>query len=604
MSRCITPECHLLYWIILEKHATSTPRPPPSQPPARRSPAIESSAIERAQKTLADASISRRIQQLPANSFVHKRLNKHGVAAFAFHHQGKRSATMSAFHGVAIKMSGGASTWCKVNVTMAFDRDRTAEKTAGLPQVYSVPLTFFCGITGRKNGGRNGPVAIGFDINTLTCFVAFPMPFLRSAHVSFEAAPGTDLTVSIYANQTMHAAHGRIQYFAAEYRVATVRSACFGDAVHTVAKRDAGGGKFVGVHWYSDLHAHIYEGDHIMQWDRAVAPQFTSTGLEDFFRLVAYFSPDNTSQRHAFFGALAETRVCGSLSKKHKEGCFDIPGFPQYKDVVEIPGIWPHRFTGVVNSAYRHFILDPISFHDGFHYFVRLFEHHALTRQRRPTVEQCKHFFGGIYSVGFLYIDAVPRHSVQSRAAGGSEFAQPSSSALSLPRYPLPVATTTRALAMKSAATGWPTNWVPGKSAMSATGKHFKISSTSKDAIERTVTNVTYTALSDGDCQVIRAYLPRPVPYLLLQRVYHRGLLAEQTASVLLEGQVIGQWQTLAHFNQYEQHGVDSFLIGLPDHGCTSMKAAVDVTICPLEGKSWTAASYTVFLRGKSQCKK
>ena len=38
MSRCNTPECHLLYWIILEKHAASTALPPPSQPQTRRPP--------------------------------------------------------------------------------------------------------------------------------------------------------------------------------------------------------------------------------------------------------------------------------------------------------------------------------------------------------------------------------------------------------------------------------------------------------------------------------------------------------------------------------------------------------------------------------------
>lgn len=519
-----------------------------------------------------------------------------GKAVFTFkgtHLSSAESHFENVIDGLFVRVLDTTSI-CNLNLAIQFD-------DVSPLHVPSMPLDMFCGRGDRETS--QGPMAIGWEKNLSICVVSFPMPFRSSARLTISTTASTATEVQVFANVSSYVPGraGRFQYFSAQYRESSASEACHGPRTHSVAhvSNDGTSGKLVGVHWYSDLHPHSYEGNHIIQWDNLRGSGYFGTGLEDFFYLYGYFAPDGTDQKGAFAGAIAETRRCSPStypnlhqvcpSSLHPCGC----GFDSWKEAA-----WFENFEarglnrsaescafgkrkGVGNSAYRHFVLDPIIFHDGLHYFVQLSQTHAISKLLRPLQQQCDAMTSGVKSVAFLYLDVHQRYIVQDAPLS------------TVPSQEI-VTASQSGNRMLSNLSSRPQVTERCHAANRA------VKSTYHEDVSRVATSISYRIVPHGCCDVVT--IPEEVragsrEHSRIRRGFLSSFLGTQIASVHIDfghGLVhAGTWSTAILRNPYEELAEDEYILQ-HDMAPTEVHR---VAICPIQGSAWVRSSYQISWR-------
>lgn len=278
---------------------------------------LAATIFERSRDALAKATFDRRTIQVGGKAeFVFKGDKSTSTTA-----TGAALGTLNVIRGLFIRVPSSLSSSCDgLNISIQFD--------GAVPhQVHSMPLDLFCGKNNRKSD--EGPIAVGWNPDLSMCVVALPMPYLESARLiitslsTIASIPAkksfgedllrTPIEFEVFANITSHARNQDepFQYFSAQFFSSTEAEVCHGRRIHSTAYIPNGtSGKLVGVHWYSDVDHGVYEGNHIIQWNNLRGNGYFGTGLEDFFYLFAYFSPDGTEQKGPFTGVIAESRFC------------------------------------------------------------------------------------------------------------------------------------------------------------------------------------------------------------------------------------------------------------------------------------------------------
>ena len=552
---------------------------PPLQPQDPVSFAADPACVQKAvENGFAHASINKRGQNaLQSNEFKLFTLSHtNNTETFVFgmdgasdsHDQGLSGYVIN---GLFVYLKEDALIW-NIAITIQFD-------DISPYHVPEMPLGLFCG-HGERNSTK-GPVAIGWDTNLGMCVVTMPMPFRKTCKVvlSYTEASGEapDVQLSVFANVSSHELEFSFQYFSAQYTSSAATEVCHGQHVHHAARVPKGSsGKLVGIHFFSDFHVLNLEGTHVIQWDGLKGSGLLGLGVEDIFNLFAYFQADGTEQREAFHGAI-ETRACAKAyvqrerSPFTKAACENALGTSR-----KSKERWNTFGKGVGNSAYRHFILDPIIFHDGMHYYVQMGQNVGIPNHGlwRPSPRQCDEAFGGMKTVVFLYIDDM--HTRQWTIENIVETTIKSQEILSA-WQPKPNAPLERPLMTRT------------------------VKSTYHEDLSRVPLSIKYRILPRGYCDVITisdmSWAGRG--RIVVRRSYLSSFLGAQTAAVHTAEGIYGYWSSALLRNPYEEHAEDEFIIDYNAPKKKYMQATnFSLVICPIENASWTSSSYQVFWRG------
>ena len=211
-------------------------------------------------------------------------------------------------------------------------------------------------------------LAIDADV----AFSFLPMPFVHSVEVSVVTLQNITTSMRVAFNVTVERQQHLLDeqrwagHLHIEFKNATADAFCTTNLTEVLSLPSGSAGKFAGLIAYSDVNMAHTEGNHYWAVDSAVTqlPNYRGTGFEDDFNL-----PWNAY-------------MPGSNPNSHS--------FPFHG------GIWQEGKGSM--ALYRFFILDPIQFHDGFHYWISQKENGI------PSEEECRKDFRHSSSVAFYYM--------------------------------------------------------------------------------------------------------------------------------------------------------------------------------------------------------